>query len=217
MDRSFFYPDALEVAPQLLGAVLRVDSADGPVGLRITETEAYMGVGTAGPYDPGSHSKDKKTPRNASMFLDPGHAYVYFSYGMHFALNLVCSPEGTASGVLVRSGQIVEGVQLARERRTAKRSPEAMAKPVKDAQLARGPGNLAAALGITRESHDGLDLLAAPFQIIPGSAPAPAAASGPRVGVAGVAGGPQFPWRFWLPSEPSVSAFRRGRGAPSGQ
>ncbi|HCJ53871.1 DNA-3-methyladenine glycosylase, partial [Glutamicibacter sp.] len=123
MDRSFFLPDAVHVAPQLLGAILEVDSAEGPVGVRITETEAYMGVGTAGRYDPGSHSKDRKTPRNASMFLEAGHAYVYFSYGMHFALNLVCSPAGTASGVLVRAGQVIDGVELAVARRHAKRPP----------------------------------------------------------------------------------------------
>ncbi|ALG28871.1 DNA-3-methyladenine glycosidase [Glutamicibacter halophytocola] len=214
VDRSFFMPDALSVAPRLLGSILSVDSPQGLVGLRITETEAYLGVGSTGPYDPGSHSKDRKTARNASMFLPPGHAYVYFTYGMHFALNLVCSQEHVASGVLIRSGQIVQGLDLARERRHAKQSTRSASNYVKDAQLARGPGNLAAAMGITRESHDGLDLLAEPFHIVQSGVAESDIARGPRVGVAGVAGGPAYPWRFWLKGDPTVSAFRPGRDAP---
>lgn len=214
MERSFFMADALEIAPQLLGAVLSVDSEQGPVSVRITETEAYMGVGTSGPYDPGSHSKDRKTERNASMFLEPGHAYVYFSYGMHYALNFVCSPPGAASGVLIRSGAIVSGIELAQARRQAKRPARYGHKLIPDTQLARGPGNLATALGLTRLEHDGLDLFAAPFTLQAACGLPEALRTGPRVGVAGIAGGPQFPWRFWLPDEPSVSAFRPGRDAP---
>ncbi len=205
--------DALDVAPQLLGAVLSVDSEQGTVGVRITETEAYMGVGTSGPYDPGSHSKDRKTERNASMFLEPGHAYVYFSYGMHYALNFVCSPLGAASGVLIRSGAIVSGIELAQFRRQAKRPARYAHKLIPEAQLARGPGNLATALGLTRSAHDGLDLFAPPFTLLEPDRPSAAYQSGPRVGVAGVAGTQQFPWRFWLPNEPSVSAFRAGRNS----
>lgn len=210
MQRDFFLPDALEVAPRLLGATLRVDSPDGAVAVRITEVEAYHGVGTAGPYDAGSHSKDRRTERNASMFGPPGHAYVYFSYGMHFALNLVCSPAGTASGVLIRAGEVVEGSELAQLRRSARRGI-----PVEPRMLARGPGNLASALGVRRETHDGLDLLAAPFALrLPEAGEEPCEiATGPRVGVAGEAGGPAFPWRFWIAGEPTVSAFRPGRGA----
>ena len=99
VERSFFLPPAAEVAPRLLGSRLTVQSAEGPVAIRITEVEAYHGVGVPGPYDPGSHSRDRMTSRNASMFGPPGHAYVYLSYGIHFAINLVCSPEGAASGV----------------------------------------------------------------------------------------------------------------------
>ncbi|MFA7498435.1 MAG: DNA-3-methyladenine glycosylase [Leucobacter sp.] len=210
MDREFFTPPALEAAPRLLSATLRVDSDAGAVTVRITEVEAYHGVGTPGPYDPGSHSKDRRTERNASMFGPPGHAYVYFSYGMHFAINLVCSPEGTASGVLLRAGEIVDGHSLAEARRSVRRE----GSPIKHRMLARGPGNLAQALGITREVHDGRDLLAAPFEIRLASSPIIEVAAGPRVGVAGVAGGPAFPWRFWIPGDRTVSAFRPGRGAP---
>ncbi|WP_416446891.1 DNA-3-methyladenine glycosylase [Leucobacter sp. HNU] len=177
-----------------------------------------------GPYDAGSHSKDRRTERNASMFGPPGHAYVYFSYGMHFALNLVCSPEGCASGVLLRAGEVVAGEALARSFRVRKRGISVSDAPgVADAPeapdiprtaLARGPVNLAAALGVTREAHDGLDLFTAPFAFEPAPALAAEVARGPRVGVAGEAGGPAFPWRFWLPGDPTVSAFRPGRGAP---
>ena len=214
MDRQFFAADAVVVAPRLLGAVLGISSPEGTVRLRITEVEAYMGLGSSGRYDPGSHSKDRKTPRNASMFLDPGHAYVYFSYGMHFALNLVCSPAGIASGVLVRSGEIIEGLQLARERRLHKRPEGTNPATLVERDLARGPGNLATALGITRPQHDGLDLLAAPFIVEEPIGVPDAIACGPRVGVAGIAGGPEFPWRFWIPGNRTVSAFKPGRNAP---
>ncbi len=214
MDRSFFLPHALEVAPRLLGAKLSLDSEQGPVTIRITEVEAYMGLGSGGRYDPGSHSKDRKTDRNASMFLGPGHAYVYFSYGMHFALNLVCSPEGIASGVLIRSGEVLDGIELARERRLAKRPKGTDPSTLKDKDLARGPGNFAAALGITRPAHDGLDLFARPFAIRQAEDLEVKIVSGPRVGVAGIAGSPEFPWRFWIDRDRTVSAFKPGRNAP---
>lgn len=210
MNRAPFTAHALEAAPQLLGSHLTVAGSEGEVTIRITEVEAYHGVGVPGPRDAGSHSRDRKTERNASMFGPPGHAYVYLSYGMHFALNMVCSPTGTASGVLIRSGTVVGGDELARRRRTAKRD----GRPLRQHELARGPGNLATALGITRPEHDGLDLFSAPFAVELPLASAEHIESGPRVGVAGEAGGPAFPWRFWVPGEASVSAFRPGRGAP---
>ena len=209
MDRSFFAPEALEVAPRLLGATIRVDLAEGAVSLQITEVEAYLGLGSSGPFDAGSHAKNRMTARNASMFGPPGHAYVYFTYGMHYSINLVCGPEGIASGVLLRAGDVTEGASLARSRRMERRGI-----PLADHQLARGPGNLAAALGITREQHDGNDLFAAPFSITAPSTTPREILCGPRVGVAGVAGGPEFPWRFWVAGAPSVSAFRPGRVAP---
>ncbi|WP_346922677.1 DNA-3-methyladenine glycosylase [Glutamicibacter creatinolyticus] len=216
MDRELFTAHGLEVAPQLLGARLSVQSPEGAVTLRITETEAYHGVGTPPPYDPGSHSKDRKTERNASMFGPPGHAYVYLSYGVHYAINLVCSPTGTASAVLLRAGEIMEGEELAVERRTAKRHQAANGRspsPINHAQLARGPGNLGTGLGITRAEHDGLDLFTAPFHLELPSQRVEHIAHGPRVGVAGTAGGTDFPWRFWIPGDPTVSAFRPGRNA----
>lgn len=214
MGREFFLPQAHQVAPHLLGANLTVDSADGLVRIRITEVEAYHGVGTTGPYDAGSHARDRRTDRNASMFGPPGHAYVYFSYGMHYALNLVCSPDGIASGVLLRSAEVIEGVDLAQARRQEKRGSGNGSTPIPATQLARGPGNLAAALGLTRETHDGADLFAAPFAFAALTGDAPDVSTGPRVGVAGEAGSARFPWRFWITHDPTVSSYRPGRNVP---
>lgn len=216
MSRDLFTQPALMVAPQLLGSFLTVESDEGQVRIRITEVEAYHGVGTPGPYDPGSHSRDRRTDRNSSMFGPPGHAYVYLSYGMHYALNLVCSPDGSASGVLLRAGEIVEGADIAQARRGAKRDAYGAraGSQIPHHQLARGPGNLATSLGITRSMHDGLDLFTAPFSYSKPLTPAGPIATGPRVGVSGEAGGPSFPWRFWISGDPSVSAYRPGRDIP---
>lgn len=220
MDHTFFLPPALEVAPQLLGAHLSVASPEGAVTIRITEVEAYHGVGAPGPYDAGSHARKARTDRNNSMFGPPGHAYVYFSYGLHHAVNLVCSPDGIASGVLIRAGEIVAGAELAELRRHRKRrginDPDPDAPAIQSRMLARGPGNVAAALGLTRESHDGLDLFMPPFNVSARDDRFDEASvvAGPRVGVAGIAGGPDFPWRFWIAHDPTVSTFRPGRGAP---
>lgn len=221
MTRELFLSPALEVAPQLLGATLTVfgdegggdGESQGEVSVRITEVEAYHGVGVPGPYDAGSHSRDRRTERNASMFGPPGHAYVYLSYGMHFALNMVCSPEGSASGVLIRAGEVVRGEALARARRSVRNGA---AGTLRHALLARGPGNLGTALGITRQKHDGLDLFSPPFALELATRPPGRIATGPRVGVSGEAGGHGFPWRFWIADDPTVSAYRPGRNVPRG-
>ena len=142
------------------------------------------------------------------MFGEPGHLYVYFTYGMHVCANIVCSPEGTASGVLLRAGEVVEGVELARERRTTSRS---------DADLARGPARLCVALGIAL-TDDGAPVAlgapgvargsGAPFALEPASRPVPFV-TGPRTGVAGEGGsGERFPYRFWIPGDPTVSPYK---------
>ena len=97
-----------EVAPTLLGAVLR----HGEVAVRLTEVEAYEGAN-----DPASHAFRGRTPRNAVMFGPPGHLYIYFSYGIHWNANVVCGPDGAASGVLLRAGEVIDGVEVARSRR----------------------------------------------------------------------------------------------------
>jgi DNA-3-methyladenine glycosylase len=176
----------LEVAPRLLGSVLR----HGDVACRVTEVEAYDGAG-----DPGSHAYRGPTARNEVMFGPPGRLYVYFTYGMHWCCNVVCGPEGSASAVLLRAGEIVDGVDLARARRTAARN---------DRDLARGPARLCRALDIDR-ARNGHDLRVPPLTLTPSDVPAPEVETGPRVGLRPAA---DRPWRFWLPGEPTVSVYR---------
>ena len=174
----------LDVAPRLLGAVLR----HGEVAVRITEVEAYDG-----PNDPGSHAYRGRTDRNAVMFGPPGHLYVYFTYGMHHCCNIVTGEVGTASAVLLRAGEVVDGIDIARERRPRS----------SDRDLARGPARLCRALALTRD-HDGTQLTTGPVTLVPG-APVTAYETGPRVGLRGA---PERPWRFWLPGERTVSTYR---------
>ncbi|MCW2909577.1 MAG: DNA-3-methyladenine glycosylase, partial [Actinomycetia bacterium] len=116
LPREFFAGPSLQVAPRLLGCVLEHHSPAGLVAVELTEVEAYEGSA-----DPASHSYRGRTARNGVMFGPPGHAYVYFTYGMHFCVNLVCLPEGTASAVLLRAGRVIEGAPLAATRRLAGR------------------------------------------------------------------------------------------------
>jgi DNA-3-methyladenine glycosylase len=196
--RDFFARTAPDVAPELLGCLLTAHSAEGSVTVRITEVEAY-----AGARDPASHAYRGRTERNSVMFGPPGHAYVYFIYGMHYAVNAVCMPEGTGEGVLIRAGEVVDGLALARARRVASRV---------DADLARGPGRLATALGLTREL-DGADLCAqsGPLTLELGK-PLDSALirSGPRVGVSKAA---DTPWRFHVHGDPTVSPYRRAKAS----
>lgn len=158
----------------------------------ITEVEAYDGVN-----DPASHAFTR-TPRSEIMYGPPMRLYVYRLHGHHCA-NVVTGPTESASAVLIRAGRIVDGVDTARERRLSARDDDA---------LARGPGNLTQALGITIEDL-GTDLRdPSPVTLRPAGAAIDAARilSGPRVGVRRAA---EQPWRFWLADEPSVSAYRR--------
>ncbi len=175
----------LEVAPRLLGAVLR----HGDVALRLTEVEAYDGAN-----DPGSHAFRGTTARNDVMFGPPGRLYVYFTYGMHHCANVVCGPEGTASAVLLRAGEVTAGLDVARTRRPG----------ASDRDLARGPARLCRALGIDL-SHNRVDLAAGAIRLeLPDDAPAEVS-RGPRVGLRAAA---DRPWRFWVTGEPSVSSYR---------
>lgn len=185
-----------EVAPELLGCHLEHVTAEGGVVVRLTEVEAY-----AGPGDPGSHAARGRTPRTAVMFGPPGHLYVYFSYGMHWCANVVCGPEGTASAVLLRAGEVVEGHELARRRRPASRA---------DRDLARGPARLCTALGITGED-DAHDVVASErVRLLQGEpVPPDQLRRGPRVGVSGPGGsGEAYPWRVWIDGDPTVSTYR---------
>ncbi len=171
----------------MLGGLFSVDG----VSLRITEVEAYLGE-----IDPGSHAFRGRTNRNAVMYGPPGHLYTYFTYGMHVCANVVCSPEGIATAVLLRAGEIVEGVEIARARRATSRS---------DADLARGPARLCVALGITLA--DGGAPLDGRIRLTLPKAPSPFE-SGPRTGVSGAGGTSAYPWRFWIPGDPTVSPYK---------
>lgn len=123
LTREFFDRPVLDVAPDLLGRTLARSTPEGPIELRLTEVEAY-----AGEIDPGSHAFRGRTARNGVMYGPPGHAYVYFTYGMWHCLNLVCGPEGMASGVLLRAGDIRTGAELTRKRRLSARNDRELAK-----------------------------------------------------------------------------------------
>lgn len=173
---------AVEAAPLLLGSVLWVRG----VGVRLTEVEAYEGAD-----DPASHAWRGQTARNAVMFGPAGHLYVYRIHG-HHCVNIVCGPPGRASAVLLRAGEVVEGLDAARTRRPG----------VREAWLARGPGNLAKALGLTLADQGAW--LGGPDVALRWGSAGGTFVAGPRVNVARAH---DRPWRFWVPG-PSVSAFR---------
>jgi DNA-3-methyladenine glycosylase len=188
LDRGFFARPVLEVAPDLLGVVV----THAGVSVRLAEVEAYDGEN-----DPGSHGYRGLTGRTATMFGPPGHLYVYFTYGMHWCANVVCGERGRASAVLLRAGEVVGGVDVARQRRGPR---------VGDRDLARGPARLAQALGWDRE-HDGADLVDGAIRLsrADGTAPSGRVCTGPRVGLRQAA---DRPWRYWLDDDPYVSAYR---------
>jgi DNA-3-methyladenine glycosylase len=170
----------LDAAPRLLGARFTHNG----VTVRLTEVEAYDGAN-----DPGSHAHNGRTSRNAVMFGPPGHLYVYFTYGMHYCCNVSCGPEGEASAILLRAGEVVDGLEIARERRPGST----------DRDLARGPARLCKAMGIGRDDNaldlrDRLRLGPPPEQI----------STGPRVGLRLAA---ERPWRVWVTGDPTVSRY----------
>ena len=187
--------DVLDAARLLLGCHLLADTSDGEVAVRLVEVEAYRGAD-----DPAAHSYRGRTARNAVMFGPPGCLYVYFVYGLHFCANISCLPDGDAGAVLLRAGEVVSDLGVARRRRPTARSA---------AELARGPARLASLLGLRRE-HNGVDVTdpASPVRLLPGEPmPATQVLAGPRVGVAAAQ---DRPWRFWVDGSQAVSAYRRG-------
>lgn len=188
LPRSFYDRPVLEVARDLLGRTL----CCGEVRIRLTEVEAYDGAN-----DPASHAFRGKTPRNAVMFGPPGHAYVYFTYGMHYCMNVVCGPAGQASAVLLRAGEVVSGHEVVAARRPAAATRD----------LARGPARLCRSLAVDR-TFDGTDLTRrrSRLQVAVGSPVGEAAVmSGPRVGISSAA---DRPWRLWIAGDPTVSPYR---------
>jgi DNA-3-methyladenine glycosylase len=193
--------------------VLRSTTSEGTVAVRLTEVEAYDG-----PNDPGSHAYRGETARNAVMFGPAGFLYVYFTYGMHFCMNVVAGPAGQPSAVLLRAGEVIEGFELARDRRGQPAVEKVVVNQVRqgplvkrsrinpDRDLARGPARLCVALGIGREGN-GADLLAknSPIELLDGPGFDGVPATGPRVGLRDAA---DRPWRFWIPDDPTVSPYR---------
>lgn len=190
--------DPVAAARRLLGATL----IGREVSAMVVEVEAYGGV-PDGPWpDAAAHSYRGRNGRNAVMFGPAGRLYTYRSHGIHVCANVACGPDGTAAAVLLRAAVIESGLEVARLRR----GPAA-----RTVALARGPGNLCSALGITMDDN-GIDLFdaASPVrlalnEILP-------AVSGPRVGVSHAA---DRPWRLWVQSRPEVSAYRRSPRAPA--
>jgi DNA-3-methyladenine glycosylase len=204
--REFFDRPSQEVAPDLLGCVLEHETTEGLVAVELTEVEAY-----AGETDPASHSYRGRTARNGVMFGPPGYAYVYFTYGMHFCVNVVCMPAGIPRAVLLRAGRVTAGEDLARRRRARWRSEASQGSVLPARDLARGPARLCQALAIDR-TQNGLDVCSADGELrLRPADPGPRAngaievAVGPRVGVSAAA---DVPWRFWIAGDPTVSAYR---------
>lgn len=195
VDRGRLARPASIVAPRLLGTVVVSDIGGDRVAVRLTEVEAYEGLD-----DPASHAFRGPTRRTAVMFGPPGHLYCYFTYGMHWCANIVCGTDGVAAAVLLRAGEVVDGLEIARVRRPAAR---------RDADLARGPARLATCLALDADAN-GLDLCdpASPVRLesMP-SRQRPGVLTGPRVGIAVAT---ERAWRFWFDSHPSVSSFKPG-------
>ncbi len=190
--------DPVAAAHRLLGATL----TGRGVRAIIVEVEAYGGV-PDGPWpDASAHSYRGLNSRNAVMFGPPGRLYTYRSHGIHVCANVSCAPEGTAAAVLLRAAAVEDGVDVARTRR---------GELVRAAALARGPGNLCSALGITMDDN-GIDLFDPDGPLtLELNAPL-TAVSGPRVGISQAA---DRPWRLWLAGRPEVSAYRRSPRAPA--
>jgi DNA-3-methyladenine glycosylase len=189
--------DPLAAARRLLDATL----VGRGVSATIVEVEAYGGV-PDGPWpDTAAHSYRGLSGRNAVMFGPAGRLYTYRIHGIHVCANVACGPDGTAAAVLLRAAAIDSGADVARSRRGAS---------ARAAALARGPGNLCSALGITMDDN-GIDLFDAESPVTLRLGETLAAVSGPRVGVSHAA---DRPWRLWLPARPEVSVYRRSPRAP---
>ncbi|WP_298459763.1 DNA-3-methyladenine glycosylase [uncultured Cellulomonas sp.] len=198
--RDWYQRDAHDVGADLLGAHVTTRRPDGEVTVRLTEVEVYRGQA-----DPASHAYRGPTARNAAMFGEPGRLYVYRHLGLHHCVNVVTGPEGVASAVLLRAGEVVAGIDVAggrRRRAGVLRS---------DVDLARGPARLAVALGLDLTALRA-DLTDPAGDVVVQRHPAVPAlphVTGPRVGVSGEgADAGRYPWRLWLPDEPTVSVYR---------
>jgi DNA-3-methyladenine glycosylase len=200
MQRRFFAEPPETVAPLLLGKLLARRTADGWLAGRIVEVEAYLGPHITETPDRAAHSFRGVTARNSVMFGPPGHAYVYFIYGMYYCVNVTCEPEGLAGCILVRALEPVLGLEaMAHNRR--------LAAHIAGAKLTGGPGRLCRALDITRSEHNGLDLLdpKSPLQLRDDGWAAATIDITPRIGIRHAA---DLPLRFAVSGHACVSKLR---------
>ena len=193
LPEAFYLRPLLEVTRDLLGRLLVHRAPEGTSAVRLVEVEAYDGAGL----DPASHAHRGPTARNAVMFGPPGHLYLYFTYGMHWCVNVVCGPEGVAQAVLLRAGEPVCGTELMAARRPASRPRD----------LARGPARLCQALGLARWAN-GASLASGPVLLTAGwPVPDDQVTWTGRVGVASAI---DRPWRALVAGHPNVSPGRPG-------
>jgi len=188
--REFYLQDTRTAAQRLLGQIVsrRLPTGEVLSGV-IVETEAYLTD------DPACHAYRGQTPRNSAMFGPPGHAYVYFTYGLHMMLNLVCAPEGIAEAVLIRALEPVEGIETMRRHRGG---------IVETRQLTDGPGKLAQALALTRLSHNELDVTdpASDLLVLLNKYPPFDMVATTRIGITQ---GMDLPWRYYVAGNPYIS------------
>ena len=196
LPRAFYLRPTLRVARALLGQLLVHETAEGTTAGRIVEVEAYRGPADRAAHSAGGH----RSPRNEAMWGPPGHAYVYFVYGMHHCMNVVCQRLGMPEAVLIRALEPVRGEALMRRRRKLAHAPSW--------RLCRGPGALCQAMGIGR-AENGADLVRGPLRVVE----APPVPGGrivrtPRIGVAYAGDDAARPWRFAVWDSPAVSGRR---------
>jgi DNA-3-methyladenine glycosylase len=197
LPRAFYLEDTVTVARALLGCVLYRQLENGPrLAARIVETEAYLGAN-----DMASHARrGLRSERNRSMYLEGGHAYVYFTYGMHWCMNVVTQESDVAEAVLLRAAEPIEGVDVMRESRPKAR---------KDHELMNGPGKLCMALGIDK-SFDGESLRGDRLWLARGTAAITEdeIVVSPRIGIDNSGDAAAWPLRFFLRGNRHVSAYR---------
>lgn len=193
LPRDFYERPTLKVAEALLGKVLAHRTSGGAAAGMIVEVEAYIGED-----DPACHAAPGPTGRNEPLYGEPGIAYVYLNYGLHYLVNAVTEEAGSPAAVLIRALEPIDGVPLM----TRRRAPDGRHVPVHD--LCRGPGNLTRALGITL-AENRLDLTDSQLYIEDRGLTPERVAWGPRIGIRV---GAERQWRCWIEGNPSVSGPR---------
>jgi DNA-3-methyladenine glycosylase len=194
LERSFYERPTLVVARELLGKLIKVRSEPCDLTVRIVETEAYLTD------DPACHTYRGRTARNAVMFGEAGHVYVFFNYGVHFLFNIVTRPAGIGEAVLIRAVEPLSGIDVMRERR---------GPTVKDVHLTSGPGRLAQALGIVRDGFNGLDVTDPESVVRVLDAPRIEASNVAQTRRIGINVAAEKPWRFLVSDSSYVSKHRR--------